>query len=151
MKTQTCLDKSEWGDGPWQSEPDLAHWIDETTGLYCMIRRVPVGALCGYVGVPKGHLFYKTDCTDSRISKEGHGGLTYSGDGDAEGATVWWLGFDCGHYMDLVPALYALMPSLEGVHGVYRSFDYVVDQVQELASRLEAIAKPLGLEHDRGV
>ena len=33
------VDKSEWGPGPWQEEPDKAVWIDERTGLDCMIHR----------------------------------------------------------------------------------------------------------------
>lgn len=52
------IDKSQWDEGPWKSEPDKVQWIDDKTGLYCMIIRGPVGALCGYVGVPEGHPFY---------------------------------------------------------------------------------------------
>lgn len=49
------IDKTGWGDGPWQSEPDKLQWQDEATGLPCLIVRGPVGALCGYVGVPTEH------------------------------------------------------------------------------------------------
>jgi hypothetical protein len=49
-------DKSTWGAGPWQSEPDEVRWIDEATNLPCWIRRSPVtGSLNGYVGVPRSH------------------------------------------------------------------------------------------------
>lgn len=48
-------DKTLWGDGPWQTEPDRKEWIDPATGLTCLIVRGPVGALCGYVGVPDTH------------------------------------------------------------------------------------------------
>lgn len=51
-------DKSEWPVGPWQSEPDKKQWLDKATDLPCLIVRGPVGALCGYVGVPKGHPAY---------------------------------------------------------------------------------------------
>lgn len=48
--------KEAWGEGPWLTEPDRMVWVDEATGLDCMILRAPVtGALCGYVGVPPGH------------------------------------------------------------------------------------------------
>lgn len=49
-------DKSGWGDGPWQKEPDKAQWLDEATRLPCLaVRNNVSGTLCGYVGVPPGH------------------------------------------------------------------------------------------------
>ena len=41
--------------GQWDDEPDKAQWVDEATGLDCLIVRGPMGALCGYVGVPDSH------------------------------------------------------------------------------------------------
>lgn len=52
------VDKSGWGPGPWNDEPDKRQWQDEATGLPCLIVRGPVGALCGYVGVPPDHPAY---------------------------------------------------------------------------------------------
>jgi hypothetical protein len=53
------MDKSRWGDGPWQNEPDELDWIDERTGLRCHILRHPeMGQLNGYVGVPASHVLY---------------------------------------------------------------------------------------------
>jgi hypothetical protein len=49
------VDKTGWGDGPWQSEPDKKQWQDEATGLPCMILRGPSGSWCGYVGVHPYH------------------------------------------------------------------------------------------------
>lgn len=49
------------GDGPWNDEPDKAQWIDEATGLDCLIVRGPSGALCGYVGVPPEHPWHGLD------------------------------------------------------------------------------------------
>lgn len=51
--------KESWGQGPWVSEPDKVQWLDEASGLPCLIVRGPMGALCGYVGVPEGHPFFK--------------------------------------------------------------------------------------------
>lgn len=48
-------DKKAWGHGPWQDEPDKISWVDEATGLDCLIVRNHGGALCGYVGVPETH------------------------------------------------------------------------------------------------
>lgn len=54
--TERYIPKSEWGGGPWQSEPDEESWRDEASGYQCYIFRAPVsGALNGYVGVPKTH------------------------------------------------------------------------------------------------
>lgn len=55
------IDKSAWGPGPWQDEPDKAQWADEATGLPCLIVRNRAGALCGYVGVPKAHPWFGVD------------------------------------------------------------------------------------------
>lgn len=70
------VDKSGWGDGPWQSEPDKRQWRDEATGLPCLIVRGPSGALCGYVGVPATHPLHgkEYDAADVEV----HGGLTFS-------------------------------------------------------------------------
>ena len=69
-------DKSEWGPGPWQSEPDKRQWRDEATGLPCLIVRGPSGALCGYVGVSRGHPCYGKDYDD--VTVEVHWGLTFA-------------------------------------------------------------------------
>lgn len=62
------IDKSEWGDGEWQSEPDKVQWRDEVTGLPCLIVRGPMGALCGYVGVPNAHPLHGKDYDDCTIN-----------------------------------------------------------------------------------
>lgn len=54
-------DKSAWGPGPWQSEPDKAQWVDEATGLPCLAVRNSGGAWCGYVGVLPGHPLHGVD------------------------------------------------------------------------------------------
>lgn len=101
------VDRSTWGPGPWDGEPDKAVWVDEATGLDCMVRRGN-GAWCGYVGVPPAHPWHHKDysecvtpgcdgatdwdgedeyhyeCTpQGRV--EVHGGLTFAGECDDEG------------------------------------------------------------------
>ncbi len=87
-------DKSKMGDGPWVSEPDKVQWVDETTGLDCLIHRAPLGHLCGYVGVAEGHPLFGKDygqcpqnppcgeysyCGHSPDSTlDVHGGITYA-------------------------------------------------------------------------
>jgi hypothetical protein len=62
MKTWNFIDKSSWGDGEWQNEPDKVQWADPVTGMTCLVRRTPHhGALCGYVGVPRSHPLHGKD------------------------------------------------------------------------------------------
>lgn len=57
-KEYRTVDKSEWGRGEWQDEPDKVQWRDEATGLPCLIVRNHGGAWCGYVGISEGHALY---------------------------------------------------------------------------------------------
>lgn len=127
------LDKPSWGEGPWLREPDKVQWVDEATGLDCLIVRQPrAGHLCGYVGVGPDHPWHGkgySSCVegcgedwcghspDSLVRV--HGGLTFA-DACAESEDpahgichvaepgrpehVWWFGFDCAHGGDLSPA-----------------------------------------------
>lgn len=113
-------EKAEWAPGPWQDEFDKAQWEDADTALPCLIVRGPSGALCGYVGVPEGHPWYRREY--SYVDADAHGGLTFSShcvekehgdDDESEGIchipgpgdpdNVWWLGFDCAHGGDYMP------------------------------------------------
>lgn len=51
------LDRSTWGNGPWDGEPDKMYWVDEETQLPClMVRANPeTGNWCGYVAVEPDH------------------------------------------------------------------------------------------------
>ena len=114
--------KSDWGPGPWQEEPDKVVWVDEATDLDCMIVRNRFGSLCGYVGVSKDHPWHShiTDDEDVDIDVSVHGGLTFAS-GCAEESDpsrfichipqpgrpgdIWWFGFDCAHAWDLIPQM----------------------------------------------
>jgi hypothetical protein len=69
MKTEEwrTVDKSTWGEGEWQREPDKKQWQDAETGLPCLIVRNNGGALCGYVGVPPGHPWHGKDYSDCTL------------------------------------------------------------------------------------
>jgi hypothetical protein len=154
-------DKTTWGPGPWQHEPDEADWVDRATGLKCRISRGPCGALCGYVAVPKdhplfGHSYNPPDDyldlsedqkwwkihvnRDKRYCLEGisvHGGLTYGGSWHDE-PDSHYFGFDCAHAWDITPKLtYAGKSAANG--GVYQDWNYVKEQVESLAKQLKAI------------
>jgi hypothetical protein len=141
--------REQWGDGPWQAEPDLVEWRHR--GLPCLIvRSDSTGALCGYVGLPPGHPLHGAHYDAPNVQV--HGGLTYSAscrEGghichqplEGESPHVWWLGFDCGHAFDVMPALGALMSQVAQRRELfpeeqYRDLEYVRGQVESLAAQL---------------
>lgn len=154
---------AELPDGPWAGEPDKAQWVDKVTDLDCLIVRNRWGALCGYVGVPSDHFMHGADYNDVDVSV--HGGLTFADSCDDEhpegichvpapgrDANVWWLGFDCGHFMDIQPLMEVQMRELSpgfaktldehqaAMDGfwkpTYKHFDYVIENCRELAFQL---------------
>lgn len=145
-------DKSDWGPGPWQDEPDKIQFTDRATGLPCLIVRNHGGALCGYVGVPEGHKAYRKRYNDKLLrALHVHGGLTFS-DHCRENAieersichipdpgepdNVWWLGFDCGHASDRLPAYHRGSVGLFGDRIKYRTVNYVKRHIAKLALQL---------------
>jgi hypothetical protein len=158
MKTWTRadIDKSEWGEGPWLHEPDKAQWVDEATGLDCLIVRQPEsGHLCGYVGVGPDHPWHGRDFNSEEVSVRVHGGLTFSR-ACAESADpahgichvaepgrpehVWWFGFDCAHSGDYSPdsARWAKRDPIFSRHDgdTYRDRHYVEGEIRRLARQL---------------
>jgi hypothetical protein len=104
-----------------------------------------MGNWCGYVAVPPGHPSWGVDYNDVHV--EVHGGLTYAdlcdgaeGEGichvpnEGEPANVWWLGFDCAHYMDVVPSM--LQYHAADSHSSYKDLAYVRSEVNSLADQL---------------
>ena len=54
------VDKTQWGRGPWDNEPDRLAWEDEETKLPClMVRNTRSGHWCGYVGVSSDHPYFE--------------------------------------------------------------------------------------------
>jgi hypothetical protein len=131
VKPITAEQRSEWDDGPWNSEPDLAAWTMTLQGhtLYCaIIRHTELGHLCGYVGVDDKHPAYRADTSwEGDFSPECHGGITFSNTRD----NVRWFGFDCAHGWDVHP--YKAL-RYAGTDAVYRTFDYVMGEVRSLAA-----------------
>lgn len=63
METQLWLNpelnKTTWGDGPWQEEHcDKIQFEDKHTGMPCLAVRSHFGSWCGYVGVTADHPLY---------------------------------------------------------------------------------------------
>lgn len=99
----------------WDNEPDRKHWIDADTGLDCLIVRNGLGgkgALCGYVGVPKGHPWYGKDYSDCERA-----------DGD------------------FVPGMDEISPhrleEYQSGYSAYRNISYVENQCRSLAKQAQ--------------
>jgi len=150
------IDKAEWGNGPWHSEPDLAEWRDEATGLPCLALRHPRnGHWCGYIAVAADHPWTMEDWSDYEAGVEVHGGITFGParcqperEGDKmpwhrvchvpradESEDVRWFGFDCGHSgyhdADLEPGGDPCWHK----NATYRDLDFVVEQCALLAKQ----------------
>ncbi len=147
------IDKSAWPRGPWDSEPDKKQWQDPATGLPCLIKRnEALGIYCGYVGVPAGHPLYGLAASEkAHPDLRVHGGVTFDGalcsHGDeatsichkpdpGEPDDVWWIGFDCGHYLDLVPT-----SNYRAADSKYRDLAYVTREVEHLAEQLASAGR----------
>lgn len=164
------VDRTGWEPGPWDNEPeDKVQWTDKRTGMACMMLRNPSGVWCGYVGVNQNHPAYKMgyhDAQEKWPTIQVHGGLTYSNlcdEGPEESSIchvpepgepdgVWWLGFDCWHWLDIAPAnvkweretgVYTRAPTvgLDVYHREYCSLKYVKREVVKLARQLDKIGK----------
>lgn len=150
------VDKIEWGEGPWQQEPDRVDF--EHAGLPCLLLRNPdQGHWCGYAAVPPGHPLHGVAFEE--VPEEVHnvpGGLTYADQckghichvpKPGEPDNVWWFGFDCGHGWDYMPGLYAELAQLRGVANYrlgrmdlhYWTVAEVQEQVKQLAEVLAAM------------
>lgn len=125
------IDKSAWGPGKWQKEPDV--WEDTHLGFSLMASRHPFnGCWRGYIKIPQGHLWYRMD--KEEINARVHGGLTFSDSAD----DVWWVGFDCGHGYDFSPVYNRLpiairAPSIKDLP--YRDLEYVKQECRRLAEQ----------------
>lgn len=135
------IDRTNWGPGPWDNEPDQVAW---TTGVGYpgLINRGDItGALNGYVCVPKGHPFFGKRYGQIEGQLEVHDGVTFAA-GFAPGREVrpdeWWIGFSGGGTWGHKPAMKmsrGLIPD-----EVYRDLAYITLQTELLARQLKAVA-----------
>ncbi len=154
------VDKTGWDEGPWQAEPDKIQYVDDQTGLPCLVKRNPrLGFLCGYVGVPEGHPLFGLNYTNGAVEAlDAHHGVNYTDlcqDEDDPAASichipepgdpdrVWWFGYDCGHMGDQAPAMLAREremgfppPPHSDWGDIYRTVEYVKDVNAKLARQL---------------
>jgi len=141
------------GYGEWVEEPDEISF--NHNGLEIQIIRVFVeygpkhvfgGHLCGYVRLPKEIKEIDTDQIDV------HGGITYSKTRD-DG--FFWIGFDCGHSFDIVPATQHLQytdPDLIKLRQkyqanspiferTYRNIEFCINECKSMADQVMSMIK----------
>jgi hypothetical protein len=153
----TSVDKSAWGPGPWQDEPDKVHWIDAESNLDClMVRHPSLGHWCGYVGVTEGHPAFEKgyDDVDVRV----HGGLTFANacqesEDPATGVChvaqpgrpdhVFWLGFDCAHGGDVSPGMQSRFRELAKTNPIFNESEW--DRFDVYRDRAYVEAEVIGL------
>lgn len=120
-------------------------------GYKCVITGNHLGHRCGYVGIPEGHVLFDKDYDN--IDVDVHGGLTYSNfrmDTPHFDATLWWIGFDCGHYddgrdLELVrelgaPMEYEMVMELEKIYpteGIVKTTAYVEHELYNLVQQIK--------------
>jgi hypothetical protein len=65
-----------------------------------------------------------------------HGGITFSGEWDDDGK--WYIGFDCSHSNDYLPAYVAMTEGMAELmkNNVYRDLDYVLEECINLANQI---------------
>ena len=91
--------------------------------------------LCGYVGIPEGHiLFNVNDLGDLPI--ECHGGITFCGFHCNINLpqNIRWLGFDCAHVHDLVMRGFIKNGAFSG--DTYRDLEYVYNEVKSIVDQI---------------
>jgi hypothetical protein len=144
------VDKSKWGDGPWQKEPNQSSFVETNTGYHCYcVREMHAGHWCGYVRVPRSHSWYGFE-EFTLVPVSVHGGLTWSRNYSPfkpakEGG--WYFGFDCGHgSRDYQPGRVAFFKSLgtpeseyDPTPDAYRDLNYVREQCLLVAVQLKAL------------
>jgi hypothetical protein len=150
----TYIDRSHWGKGEWDNEPDQLWWIDDKTQLACLVRRSLMGDFCGYVGVSEAHFLHNIEPEPGLIS---HQWTVTAGQLGAEGTDfpddLWWFGFRCGQALDLTPAARAQLGLCAEMAEIFEEKPPLVDkycniqcaaeQVNQLANRLFNIQSKL--------
>lgn len=127
--------------GQWSIEYDNVEWIDEDTGLTCIVRRhTGLGSLSGYIRIPEEHSLYKAKFGDKKIlDLEVHGGISFVHFWD-KGHTDFRIGFDCGHAFDYKPLLSELSKvELNLTNSEYRSMKYVREECKRLAKQIRRV------------
>jgi hypothetical protein len=151
------LKNEEWGEGEWLKEPGINELVEfEHKGFKCYLMRQDHGAWCGYVAIPLNHKYVHPDAYNSLNV---HGGITwydpYLPWHTQRPDTWFYLGFDCLHYEDYVPAmekkmeyLNKIIPQLKEIEDkyknligdkpkkIYRTMDFAKNELMKLVDQI---------------
>lgn len=130
--TRKSIDKRSWGHGPWEFEPDYVEF--KHCGFRCILLRFEhTGVWNGYVEVSDLHPWFYQE-VESNI----HGGITWRGPIDEIEAipNCKFVGFDCAHGFDLIPAMAKFMDLRKNpFYQEYRTIEYATREVKKLANQ----------------
>jgi hypothetical protein len=121
------VDESEkvvYPPGPWDDEPDYLE-IPNPYFEACIARMRFFGHLCGYIALPKGHVWYGRSLD---LLCRVHGGITF---GEERDDSKWVIGFDCNHGVDCAP-INIRMPYGNNNVNNYRTIKYVKAEIRLL-------------------
>lgn len=116
-------------------------------GFPCVVKFVPYGFRCGYVGIPKDNPLYEIDPKIFECEIKCHGGISYIDNkllGD-DREDILWIGFDCGHAGDG----YDLMLAWER-YNMVSGFDISREALEHFithTSDVTASCKPKSLDY----
>ncbi|CAI3377227.1 hypothetical protein CIRMBP1304_00760 [Enterococcus cecorum] len=112
-------------------EPDIS--LFEYEGFECVIARNDLGVLCGYLSFKLGHKLYgaTVEYMETHFPYlPFHGGVTFANKGIYVDLPIitndWYIGFDCAHSFDYIPAYENRIDGLE-----YRDHKYVKQRLKE--------------------
>jgi hypothetical protein len=103
----------------------------------CVVVRHPhMLHLCGYVGLTENDPDYMNEY-DRIADIDCHGGLTFGQIGINKSDSNlsedrYWIGFERGHYNDLIPMMDYMMP----LGTVYRDMNYVESECKSIVDQL---------------
>jgi len=135
---RTYHDKSSWGPGPWQSEPDEVRWSDSSTGIRCVLMRARgLGVWMGSCGLPGNHPWERLKAED--IPTGVHGGITAKAVVMGDGSGMTWIGFGCAGPRDFAPGVTDVP---RGQRLIYRDQWFAKIQVLRLAVEIVLATGP---------
>ncbi|MGK7957754.1 MAG: hypothetical protein AB4063_21260 [Crocosphaera sp.] len=151
----TLLDRNSWSKGKWSSEHDVYIWVDFETDYDCLIVRLRLGYLSGYVGINNQHPLYGKSASDEIVAAlKIHGNSIFSekqimdrGEDYLQSIPLvskeraeptWWIGMACCHKLDLIPYLFSMSGTIKEGES-YKDIEYVTREVTALSRQLKVI------------
>ncbi len=151
----TLFDRYAWSKGKWSSEHDVYIWVDKETNYDCLIVRLRLGYLSGYVGINNQHPLYGKSARDELLAAlKIHENSIFSqkqimdrGEDYLQSIPLvskerpdptWWIGFGCYHKFDFYPCLFSMSGTIKEGES-YKDVEYVTKEVTALSRQLKVV------------